>query len=152
MVLVGCAFPASLYYLLAIHCKVLFFPLMKNIFFFLFENKTCFYSLDSPNSPCQRKPETKFKIMKTPTITQIKTATEATAPHFFSRETLKFFGQSMESFKVLSDKESGRIFIAAKSGGAWGNRHLTLREFVNGDSLRPVEKENLPASVLDRLP
>ena len=41
------------------------------------------------------------------TIYEIKKQTEETAPYFFSKETLKFFGQTMKSFKVkkLNEKE-----------------------------------------------
>ena len=41
------------------------------------------------------------------TIYEIKDQTKETAPYFFNRETLKFFGQTMKSFKVskLNDKE-----------------------------------------------
>ena len=41
------------------------------------------------------------------TIYEIKTRTKETAPYFFSRKTMKFFGQTMKSFKVkkLNDHE-----------------------------------------------
>ena len=49
------------------------------------------------------------------TIYEIKKQTEKTSPYFFSKETLKFFGQKMKSFKVrkLNEKLIGqtqRIF------------------------------------------
>jgi hypothetical protein len=49
------------------------------------------------------------------TIYEIKRLTEKTAPYFFSRDTLKFFGQTMSSFKVykLSD---GRYLLTAPYG------------------------------------
>jgi hypothetical protein len=48
------------------------------------------------------------------TIYEIKARTKETSPYFFSRRTLKFFGQTMKSFKVrkLNDHE---YFIFAPS-------------------------------------
>lgn len=56
--------------------------------------------------------------MRKPTIYEIKRASKKTSPHFFSRETLKFFGQTMKSFKVQKC-DDGRYFIQAprKHGG-----------------------------------
>jgi hypothetical protein len=34
------------------------------------------------------------------TIYEIKARTKETSPYFFSRKTMKFFGQTMKSFKV----------------------------------------------------
>lgn len=50
--------------------------------------------------------------MKTPTIYDIKYDTQGKSPYFFSRDTLKFFGQTMRSFHVRKSP-SGRIFIYA---------------------------------------
>jgi hypothetical protein len=57
------------------------------------------------------------------TIYQIKSNLE-NAPYFFDRKTLKCFGQTLKSFKVLK-LENGNYFIFAprKSGG------FTEREF-----------------------
>lgn len=46
------------------------------------------------------------------TIYEIKRRTEETAPHFFSRETLKFFHQTMRDFKVYKQKD-GKFMIVA---------------------------------------
>ena len=45
-------------------------------------------------------------------IQEIKTATKDTSPYFFSEDTLKFFGQTLTSFKV-SKQEDGRFLIEA---------------------------------------
>lgn len=56
--------------------------------------------------------------MRKPTIYEIKRATAETSPYFFSRKTLKFFGQTMKSFKVTRC-DDGRFLIYAptKTGG-----------------------------------
>jgi len=46
------------------------------------------------------------------TISEIKYATMETAPHYFDRSTLKFFGQTMRSFSVKK-QEDGRYKIYA---------------------------------------
>ena len=46
------------------------------------------------------------------TIYEIKRRTEETAPHFFTRDTLKFFGQTMKDFKVYKQAD-GRFLITA---------------------------------------
>lgn len=46
------------------------------------------------------------------TISQIKAATAQTSPHFFDRKTLKFFGQTMASFKVYK-QANGTFKISA---------------------------------------
>lgn len=46
------------------------------------------------------------------TIYEIKEATKETSPYFFSRNTLRFFGQTMKSFKVAK-QEDGRFKITA---------------------------------------
>ena len=66
--------------------------------------------------------------MKRYTISEIKALTSETSPHFFSRDTLILFGQTMKSFSVYHIK--GRVFIAADSGPNWEGPHLTAREFV----------------------
>lgn len=49
------------------------------------------------------------------TIYEIKRLTEKTAPHFFTAKTLKFFGQTLRSFKVYKQKD-GRYLITAPFG------------------------------------
>jgi len=46
------------------------------------------------------------------TIYEIKERTQGTAPYFFTRDTLKFFHQTMASFKVKKQAD-GRYFITA---------------------------------------
>jgi len=46
------------------------------------------------------------------TIYEIKRRTEGTAPHFFSRQTMKFFGQTMRDFKVYKQQD-GKFLIVA---------------------------------------
>jgi len=46
------------------------------------------------------------------TIYEIKERTAQTSPYFFSRDTLKFFHQTMSSFKVKQQSD-GRIRISA---------------------------------------
>ena len=54
-----------------------------------------------------------------PTIQSIRESL-ALVPYFFSKDTLKFFGQTMRSFRVeWHDKEKGivRLFAPMKSDG-----------------------------------
>lgn len=46
------------------------------------------------------------------TIYEIKRRLEEKKPHFFSRDTLKFFGQTMRDFKVYKQKD-GKFLIVA---------------------------------------
>lgn len=63
------------------------------------------------------------------TIYEIKNRTQETAPYFFSRDTLKFFGQTMKSFKVRK-QEDGRYKITAPSVSSDGKlRGETVRFF-----------------------
>ena len=57
------------------------------------------------------------------TIYEIKQRTQETSPYFFSYETLKFFKQTMSSFKVYK-QEDGRFKIIAPA--PYGN---TIRYF-----------------------
>jgi hypothetical protein len=45
------------------------------------------------------------------TIYDIKKLTEANAPHFFTRDTLRYFGQTMRGFSVVRQYD-GRIRIS----------------------------------------
>ncbi len=85
---------------------------------------------------------------KTPTIYDIKAAVEETPGehHFFERDTMRFFGQKLNDFKVKrSPKE--RIFIYAPS--YWsdrGERRLmgyTFQEYLDGHLLPVYEAGNL---------
>ena len=46
------------------------------------------------------------------TIYEIKRLTKKTAPYFFSKDTLRFFGQTLKDFKVFPEYE-GRYTITA---------------------------------------
>lgn len=46
------------------------------------------------------------------TIYEVKQKTKKTAPYFFSRETMKYFRQTMKDFKVYK-QEDGRFKIIA---------------------------------------
>jgi hypothetical protein len=46
------------------------------------------------------------------TIYDIKYRTQETNPYFFSTKTLKFFGQTLKSFRVYKQK-SGKFLITA---------------------------------------
>lgn len=48
------------------------------------------------------------------TIYEIKQRTQETSPYYFSRDTLKFFGQTMRSFSVKKQKD-GKYKISAPS-------------------------------------
>jgi hypothetical protein len=56
--------------------------------------------------------------IKTMTIYQIKELTQETAPYYFDKKTLDFFGQTMRSFKV-SKQEDGRYKISAPMKSYW---------------------------------
>ncbi len=51
-------------------------------------------------------------MAKKPTIYEIAELTSKTSPYFFSKKTLKFFGQRMSSFKVYK-QDDGRYLITA---------------------------------------
>ena len=46
------------------------------------------------------------------TIQQIKSLSSITAPHYFDKKTMKFFGQKMSDFKVKKQLD-GRFLISA---------------------------------------
>jgi len=46
------------------------------------------------------------------TIYEIKTRLEETAPKYISRETMKFFGQTMKDFRVYK-QEDGKFLLTA---------------------------------------
>lgn len=48
------------------------------------------------------------------TIYEIKRRTEETVPHFFSRQTMKFFGQTMKDFKVYKQKDGKFLIVAPR--------------------------------------
>lgn len=63
------------------------------------------------------------------TIYQIKKMTEYTAPAFFDRKTMSFFGQTMRGFKVIK-QDDGRYCIRQKMRDRDGkDRGMTIRYF-----------------------
>tara|TARA_R110002110_G_scaffold8815_1_gene43927 strand:+ start:92 stop:328 length:237 start_codon:yes stop_codon:yes gene_type:complete len=62
------------------------------------------------------------------TIYEIKRLTKDSAPYFFSKDTLRFFGQTLKDFKVYKQKD-GRFKIIAPSGSSWSNDLKTVRFF-----------------------
>jgi len=63
------------------------------------------------------------------TIYEIKRRTKITAPYFFTRETLKFFGQTLKDFKVKKQMD-GRYRIKAINRNAPHNKpYYTIRFF-----------------------
>ena len=50
--------------------------------------------------------------MRAPTISEIKEATLEKSPYYFSRDTMKHFGQTMRDFKVRVSPQ-GNIYIYA---------------------------------------
>jgi hypothetical protein len=49
------------------------------------------------------------------TISEIKQLTQETSPYFFSRDTLKFFGQTMRGWSVVK-QDDGRYRISCSFG------------------------------------
>ena len=62
------------------------------------------------------------------TIYEIKDLTKETAPYFFSRDTMRFFGQTLRSFRVVKQAD-GRFKVSAPSGDNWDYQHKTVRYF-----------------------
>jgi|GEM_PF-2236255 len=58
-------------------------------------------------------------------IYQIKSATEKTAPYFFCRRTMRFFGQTLRSFRVTKREDGKYDVIAPRKVGerTHGNTH-----------------------------
>lgn len=71
--------------------------------------------------------------IKTMTIYQIKQLTAETAPYYFSKDSMRFFGQTMKSFKV-SKCEDGRYQISAPMKDSRG--------VVMGESVRYFNPAN----------
>lgn len=67
------------------------------------------------------------------TIYQIKQLTAETAPYYFSKDSMRFFGQTMKSFKV-SKCEDGRYQISAPMKDSCGA--------VMGESVRYFNPAN----------
>ena len=70
--------------------------------------------------------------MRKPTIYEIKNRTAKTAPYFFTRDTLKYFGQTLRDF-IVTRETDGRFKIEAKS--YWGGDYM-------GETVRFFNPEN----------
>jgi hypothetical protein len=69
--------------------------------------------------------------MQKPTITNIKQS-GVLGEHFFSRDTLRFFGQTMSSFKTdWHNKDKGIVRIYAPMTDHTGQRMGTTERFVD---------------------
>lgn len=65
------------------------------------------------------------------TIQEIKAATSKTSPYFFSKDTLRFFGQTLRSFKVSKQKD-GRFLIKAPMLDRSSGKNIgTTKRFFN---------------------
>jgi hypothetical protein len=62
------------------------------------------------------------------TIYEIKELTKETSPYFFSDSTLRFFGQTMASFKVYQQAD-GRFMITAPCSDGSRKMPATVRYF-----------------------
>jgi hypothetical protein len=67
------------------------------------------------------------------TIYQIKEATKETAPFFFTKETLKFFGQTMSSFSVKKQPD-GRYLITASMKDRGGVLRGETKRYFNPEN------------------
>ena len=50
--------------------------------------------------------------MKKLTIYDVKRLTKKTSPYFFSKETLRFFGQTLKSFAVIQENDTTYLILA----------------------------------------
>lgn len=74
------------------------------------------------------------------TIYAIRDATLAKAPHFFARDTLRFFHQTMESFKVYQTDHEGIYYITAPIHDREHRRMgTTQRWFYHDDLYNSIE-------------
>ena len=72
--------------------------------------------------------------MQKPTITQIKQS-GVLGEYFFSRETLRFFGQTMSSFKTdWQDKDNGIVRLYAPMIDYLGDNVGTTERFLQVES------------------
>jgi hypothetical protein len=66
--------------------------------------------------------------MKTLTIYDIKYLSENSAPYFFTRKTLKFFGQTLKSFRVYKIKETGKYLIQVNMYDKFTGKNVGLTQ------------------------
>jgi len=62
------------------------------------------------------------------TIYDIKRLSQEKSPYFFSKDSMRFFGQTLKDFRVYKQK-SGKYLIIAESGDNWQGKHITKRLF-----------------------
>tara|TARA_R100000951_G_scaffold72918_1_gene61384 strand:+ start:45 stop:278 length:234 start_codon:yes stop_codon:yes gene_type:complete len=73
-----------------------------------------------------------------PTVYDIKQSL-ALGPHFFSRDTLRFFGQTMSSFKTdWHNKDQGIVRVYAPMRDHAGQRMGTTERFVDINTFMEV--------------
>ena len=76
--------------------------------------------------------------MKKPTVTNIKQS-GVLGEHFFSRDTLRFFGQTMSSFKTdWHNKDQGIVRVYAPMRDHTGQRMGTTERFVDINTFMEV--------------
>jgi hypothetical protein len=67
------------------------------------------------------------------TIQEIKQRTKTTSPYFFDNDTLNFFGQTLEDFKVERIKDGRYELKAIERNAPHKEPHYTVR-FFNPDN------------------
>ena len=70
------------------------------------------------------------------TIYDIKRLTQETEPHFFARDTMKFFNQRLKDFKVYK-LENGKYLI--KCSSFWDNKLMGYTERVFNPETNKLE-------------
>jgi hypothetical protein len=73
------------------------------------------------------------------TIYEIKRLTATTSPYFFSRDTLRFFGQTLRSFSVTRQTD-GRYRIAADMRDRFSGRHMGVTERFYNPATHELER------------
>ena len=97
------------------------------------KNVTLEELLDDQNLDVMKKENNKMNANSTPSIYDIKYNTIEKSPYFFSVKTMKFFNQTLRSFKVKKSP-SGRIFIYAPMADNTGaHMGYTFREYVDNN-------------------
>ncbi len=79
-----------------------------------------------------------------PSIQSIRAATLKNAPYFFDKPTLKFFGQTLGSFKV-KESPRGNVYIFAKMFSPSGFCGFTFRRFTGDDLVLVPEFQKVAA-------
>jgi len=71
------------------------------------------------------------------TIYEIKRKTESKYPYFFSRQTLKFFGQTLKDFKVYKQKDGKYLIIAPCK---WDNKLIGYTKRLYNPETNELER------------